>query len=51
MVVVNRAGGLYFVFLAGVPQFRKYDAAGQLVFERHIDGAHLFDQGIILLPV
>ena len=31
-------GGYYFVFLSGVPMFRKYDAAGKLVFERHIEG-------------
>jgi hypothetical protein len=37
-IVANPAGGFYFVFLAGVPQFRKYDASGSLVFERHIEG-------------
>jgi hypothetical protein len=31
-------GGYYFVFLSGVPMFRKYDAAGKLVFERHVEG-------------
>jgi hypothetical protein len=31
-------GGYYFVFLSGVPMFRKYDGAGKLVFERHIEG-------------
>jgi hypothetical protein len=41
LVVANREGGFYFVFLAGVPQFRKYDAAGQLVFERHIEGREM----------
>jgi hypothetical protein len=34
-------GGYYFVFAAGVPMFRKYDAAGALVFERHIEGAEM----------
>jgi hypothetical protein len=34
-------GGYYFVFLSGVPMFRKYDAAGKLVFERHIEGAEV----------
>jgi hypothetical protein len=34
-------GGYYFVFLSGVPMFRKYDAAGNLVFERHIEGIEL----------
>ena len=38
LVIANPAGGFYFVFLAGVPQFRKYDAAGRMTFERHIEG-------------
>ena len=37
----NPKGGYYFVFLSGVPMFRKYDAAGKLVFERHIEGVEL----------
>jgi hypothetical protein len=37
-LVDPKGGGYYFVFLAGVPMFRKYDAAGKLVFERHIEG-------------
>lgn len=41
LVVANPSGGFYFVFLAGVPQFRKYDAAGRLIFERHIEGPEL----------
>jgi hypothetical protein len=41
LVVANPAGGFYFVFLAGIPQFRKYDAAGTLLFERHVEGAEL----------
>jgi hypothetical protein len=41
LVVVNPAGGFFYVFLAGVPQFRKYDAAGRLLFERHIEGSQL----------
>jgi hypothetical protein len=41
LVIANPAGGFYFVFLAGVPQFRKYDAAGTLVFERHVEGPEL----------
>lgn len=36
--LVDPRGGFYFVFSAGVPLFRKYDAAGRLVFERHIEG-------------
>lgn len=41
LVVTNPAGGLYFVFLGGVPVFRKYDAAGQLIYERHIEGSEI----------
>ena len=36
-------GGYYFVFAAGIPVFRKYDATGALVFERHIEGPELDD--------
>ena len=37
-------GGFYFVFVAGVPIFRKYDAArASLIFERHIEGIELDD--------
>jgi hypothetical protein len=49
LVVINRSGGFFFVFLAGIPQFRKYDASGQLLFERHIEGAEL-DQFVHALP-
>jgi len=31
-------GGFYFVFMAGPPAFRKYDAEGELVYERQIQG-------------
>ena len=41
--LVNPRGGFYFVFSAGVPIFRKYDAAGTLLFERHIEGPELDD--------
>jgi hypothetical protein len=34
-------GGYYFVFLSGVPMFRKYAADGTLVFERHIEGIQM----------
>jgi hypothetical protein len=34
-------GGFYFVFVAGVPTFRKYDAQGTLLFERHIEGPEM----------
>jgi hypothetical protein len=49
IVVVNPAGGFYFVFLAGVPQYRKYDASGVLLFERHVEGPEL-DRFIQSLP-
>jgi hypothetical protein len=42
-------GGYYFVFLSGVPVFRKYDPAGNLVFERHIEGLEI-DPYIKRLP-
>jgi hypothetical protein len=42
-------GGYYFVFLTGVPMFRKYDARGSLIFERHVEGIEL-DQHIQSLP-
>jgi hypothetical protein len=35
------AGGFYFVFMAGPPAFRKYDAAGELVYERAIQGREI----------
>jgi hypothetical protein len=41
--------GFYFVFLSGTPAFRKYNATGQLVFERHIEGPEL-DRHIQSLP-
>jgi hypothetical protein len=43
LVVLNPEGGFYYVFVAGVPAFRKYDAAGVMIFERHIEGAELDD--------
>jgi hypothetical protein len=41
--LVDPKGGFYFVFSAGVPIFQKYDAAGKLVFERHIEGPEVDD--------
>ena len=41
ITLVNPKGGYYFVFLSGVPVFRKYDSAGKLVFERHIEGIEM----------
>ena len=39
--LVDPAGGFFFVFQTGEPMFRKYDAAGQLVFERRIQGREI----------
>lgn len=39
--LVDPTGGFYFVFQTGRPMFRKYDAKGVLMFERHIEGAEL----------
>jgi hypothetical protein len=48
-IVVNPLGGFYYVFLAGTPLFRKYDAAGKLLFERHIEGTEL-DEYVRTMP-
>jgi hypothetical protein len=47
--LVDPAGGYYYVFLTGRPVFRKYDAMGELVFERHIEGREL-DAFVSALP-
>jgi hypothetical protein len=47
--LINPRGGSYFVFIGGVPAFRKYDAAGKLLFERHIEGPEV-DAYITTLP-
>ena len=39
--VVDPAGGFYYVFITGTPGFRKYDASGRLLFERHIEGREM----------
>jgi hypothetical protein len=39
--LVDPTGGFFFVFQAGLPVFRKYDADGQFIFERHIEGPEL----------
>lgn len=39
--LVDPTGGYYVVFLAGAPVFRKYDAAGALVFERLMQGREI----------
>jgi hypothetical protein len=41
--LVDPTGGFYYVFLTGQPMFRKYDATGKLLFERHIEGREIDD--------
>jgi hypothetical protein len=47
--LVDPTGGFYFVFQTGTPMFRRYDASGTLLFERHIEGSEL-DASIQSLP-
>jgi len=47
--LLGPSGSLYFVFQAGLPVFRKYDTAGQLVYERHIQGREI-DELLPALP-
>jgi hypothetical protein len=39
--LADPTGGFYFVFMAGQPAFRKYDASGGLVYERIIQGREI----------
>ena len=39
--LVDPTGGYFYVFLAGRPMFRKYDAKGALVYERLVQGREL----------
>lgn len=39
--IVDPTGGFFFVFMAGAPAFRKYDAAGELVYERVVQGREI----------
>ncbi|HEY7474913.1 MAG TPA: hypothetical protein VH679_07865 [Vicinamibacterales bacterium] len=41
MPLAHPKGGFYFVFQAGIPIFRRYDAQGKLLYERHIEGPEL----------
>jgi hypothetical protein len=41
--LVDPTGGFFYVFVTGQPVFRKYDAAGRLLFERHIEGREIDD--------
>ena len=43
------SGGFYFVFMAGPPVFRKYDASGELVYERTIQGREI-DPVVAAIP-
>jgi hypothetical protein len=47
--IADPNGGFYFVFIAGQPVFRKYDAKGALVFERVIQGREI-DPVISAIP-
>lgn len=47
--IADPTGGFYFVFMAGRPAFRKYDARGELVFERVIQGREL-DPVVAAIP-
>ncbi len=47
--LVDPTGGFYYVFITGQPLIRKYDAAGMLVFERHVEGREL-DAYLAALP-
>jgi len=39
--LLNPRGGFYFVFQTGMPVFRRYDAVGTLLFERHVEGREI----------
>ena len=41
--LIDPTGGFYFVFQAGIPLFRRFDARGTLLFERHIEGPEVDD--------
>ncbi len=41
--LVDPTGGFFYVFVTGQPMFRKYDATGRLLFERHIEGREIDD--------
>jgi hypothetical protein len=47
--VADPKGGYYFVFMAGQPMFRKYDAKGELLFERVIQGREV-DPVVAAIP-
>jgi len=39
--IADPKGGFYFVFMAGQPMFRKYEASGELIYERIIQGREI----------
>jgi hypothetical protein len=39
--IADPTGGFYFVFMAGQPVFRKYDAGGELIYQRIIQGREI----------
>lgn len=47
--IVDPKGGFYFVFMAGAPAFRKYDAKGELIYERVVQGREI-DPLIAAIP-
>jgi hypothetical protein len=47
--LVDPTGGYFYVFLAGRPMFQKFDAAGRLRYERHIEGPEI-DAYLAALP-
>ena len=47
--IPDSTGGFYFVFMAGPPAFRKYDAGGELVYERAIQGREI-DPVVAAMP-
>jgi hypothetical protein len=47
--LIDPTGGYYFVFQAGTPLFRKFDASGALLFERHIEGPEV-DEYLRTIP-
>jgi hypothetical protein len=47
--LIDPQGGFVFVFQTGEPVFRRYDGAGHLEFERHIEGREV-DELVAKLP-
>jgi hypothetical protein len=41
MPLAHPKGGFYFVFQSGIPIFRRYDAQGKMLYERHVEGPEL----------